>query len=235
MIFLGGAVRVILICAGDASRWGGYLGYPKHLIPVMGERLIDRTIRLLHEITPDVEVLIAARPDLLDEYTVPGALTVPADLDVRNHDADKFLSSRTYWCADGDTILLYGDVFFTRAAIASILGTAVDDWALFARFRPSDITGGQWPECWAFRLTADFQDDFKAVARYLIGEYDAGRIDRIGGWEFYAVLAGGDLETPGVQLANGVEVDDWTEDFDYPSDFTRWCERAVIHGYKGQA
>ena len=40
-------MRIVILCAGDATRWGGYLGLPKHLVPIHGEPLLHRTVRLL--------------------------------------------------------------------------------------------------------------------------------------------------------------------------------------------
>jgi len=42
-------MKVLILCAGDGSRWGNYLGVPKQLVTINGETLLDRTIRLLRE------------------------------------------------------------------------------------------------------------------------------------------------------------------------------------------
>lgn len=223
-------MRIVILAAGEASRWGHFLGYPKHLVPVHGEPILHRTVRLLRELAPGAEIYIAARRAALPDYAVTGAVAFEADLDPRRFDADKFLSSRRYWAEEGDTLLLYGDCFYTSDALATIVGTPVDDWLLFARFNPSAITGCAWPEPFGFRIARHFQDAFSAVGDQLVQRFVAGDLQRIGGWEFYAHLTGGDLSCPGVRAGNSVAIDDWTEDFDYPDDFTEWARRAVMHG-----
>ena len=37
----------IIIAAGEATRWGDYLGTPKHLVKVDDEPIIYRSVRLL--------------------------------------------------------------------------------------------------------------------------------------------------------------------------------------------
>lgn len=61
----------IIICAGDATRWGNYLGVPKHLIEIEGERLLDRTVRLLRERGITDIFIVVKRPS--KKYRVEGA------------------------------------------------------------------------------------------------------------------------------------------------------------------
>ena len=46
----------ILLCGGEATRWNNYLNSPKHLINIEGERLLDRTTRLIKEAGIDVRL-----------------------------------------------------------------------------------------------------------------------------------------------------------------------------------
>lgn len=224
-------MRAIILAAGEASRWGNYLGVPKHLVPVGGEPVLHRTVRLLREARPGLDIVIVARPEDLDRYLVPGAMTVEADLDPARFDADKFLSSRRYWNWQGETVLLYGDAFYTRDAIATILSTTPDDgFLLFARFGPSAITGAKWAEPFAFRLRGEVHRRFEEAGDELIRQYRTRKLHRIGGWEFYASLTGADLSMPGEFAGHGVWIDDWTEDFDYPQDFDEWARRMVMGG-----
>lgn len=51
-------VKVLILCAGDGSRWGEYLGIPKQLITINNETLLDRTVRLLHKSgNNDIEIV----------------------------------------------------------------------------------------------------------------------------------------------------------------------------------
>src|SRR3989344_5076738 len=42
-------LTVFILCAGDGDRWNDYLGVPKQLITFAGEKLIERSARLVTE------------------------------------------------------------------------------------------------------------------------------------------------------------------------------------------
>src|SRR4051812_48484191 len=109
--------QAILMCAGAGKRWNNHLGIRKHLIQIGNERLIDRTVRLIRERT-DAQIWIAAFDE---DYSVPGATRfAPAHGRDDYTDTDKFLSSVHLWSADDRTLLIYGDVYFTNAAMDAI-------------------------------------------------------------------------------------------------------------------
>jgi NDP-sugar pyrophosphorylase family protein len=128
-------VKVILTAAGAMCRWklDGelYGGVPKHLIPIGGEPLLWRTVRLLRE--RDVTDILIVGPDD-PRYAIDGArLFVPADHvpwsgASRLHDCDKFLSSRSEWKTDGRTVILHGDVYLAEDAADSIVGYERREW-----------------------------------------------------------------------------------------------------------
>ena len=79
-------VTAVVIAAGEATRWGAAFGIErKHHITIDGERIIDRTVRLIRQYT-DVCYLVARPGDA--GYDVPGALRVDARLGPDNGDAD---------------------------------------------------------------------------------------------------------------------------------------------------
>lgn len=110
--------RVLILCAGRATRWSSsdvpssIADRPKQLVPVCGEPILHRTVRQVLERLPAADVAVVA-PEDVEVWRVPGARVAVADLDRRRKQADKFLSSRGEWAADGRTVLLLGDVFFT--------------------------------------------------------------------------------------------------------------------------
>ena len=63
-------------------------------------------------------------------------------------DTDKFLSAESRWSDVGQTVILYGDVFFTEAAMATIL-SHTGPHRFFGRRERSYFTGRPWREMFA--------------------------------------------------------------------------------------
>lgn len=214
--------RVLIICAGEGTRWNNYLGVPKHLAVLNGEAIIDRTVRQLRE--RGVEYLVILK-DEDDRYPLPQAI-VDVDYET-NADADKFLSSKKYWNREGRTIILYGDVYFTDEAIDTILNYGSDDWLLFCRPDGSRITGGKWGECFAFSLKAEHLKLFEEKLHYVATLWKTGVIKRCGGWELYRAMIGRtdkQVRHPHKMGSNYVEINDATEDMDSPDDYNAWIK-----------
>jgi hypothetical protein len=215
--------NAIIICAGEGTRWGDYLGVPKHLIEVDGERILNRLVRLINKYAvEDTKIYVVAR-DHDKRYEVPGSTYYEADLNPHNFDADKFLSSRALWNGQGRTVVFYGDCYFTDEAVKTIMEHEGADWLLFARFDKSDITGCPWGECFAQSFYPK-DIDRHAVALYeLVALLQKRVLDRCGGWEHYRMMNGID---PKIHEKKGgfFEINDFTDDFDYPADFDRWLE-----------
>jgi hypothetical protein len=230
-------MRVLILCAGEATRWGNFRGVPKHLVKLLGEPILHRAVRLIKDIRPDADVRIIAKDPLDPQYQVAGARTFPARLDPTNHGADKFLSSRYLWDADGRTVILYGDCFFTRAALTTILtDEPIDDgWRIFARFDGSTITGSPGGENFAHVIDPDAHHAYEASLHRIAALQTAGVISRCGGWEQYRsmhgvpdeqVLEWWDEHSPkNPRMQHVTEIDDATEDMDTPRDWMNWSSQ----------
>ena len=228
---------VIVICAGEATRWQDYTGQPKHLIAPEGERLIDRTVRLFREAGAG-RVLVVSKPGDT-RYDVEDAERVDARLEPSNGDADKFLSSRHLWSETGRTVVAYGDVWFEPDAVATILRDR-DDWTLYCRPGPSPITGATSGECFAVGFHPQHHVEYETALHRVAALWRAKALKRCGGWESYRAMAGG----PDVNLrrhrmyGRHVEIGGWVEDFDKPADLDKWLERrnrkvSVLVPYRG--
>jgi len=139
----------------------------------------------------------------------------------KESDADKFFSSRPLW--SGDTLIVYGDCYFSDDAIATMT-SPVDDWTLYCRPGASELTGCPHGECWAYAIPEHQLDWFADRLIWLAGMHELGQTWRCGGWELYRALTGQDLGEH-VMGTNHVVIDDWTEDFDYPADYDMWLHR----------
>lgn len=208
-------MRAVLMAGGDGTRWGNYMGVPKHVVPIDGERLIDCTVRKLRE--GGVTEVVVVGP-----YDVPGAVTA-----LPTHtacDTDKFLSTQPHWHRSAQTLIMYGDVWFSDAALAA-LAEPVADFRFVGRPGHSSITGSAYGELFGVALSPArhgyMLDAIENVRRLLL----RGQVQRGGGWELYRRCVGLSLRE---HKLNGHfrTVDDWTEDFDFPQDYVRWMERS---------
>lgn len=220
----------IIICAGEATRWGNYKDTPKHLIEIEGERLLNRTVRLLIE--RGVHEIYVAVKKLSKEYHVDDSIQYQVELNYKqNADADKFLSTKDLWNEKGRTIVLYGDCYFTEEAMDTIVLSEIKEWTLFCRPNASSITGTPWGECFAQSFYPEHLKQHEEMLHYVADLYKRGVINRCGGWEHYRAMIGRrdeKVKHPHVMGTNFVEIDDFTDDFDYPKDLENWLERRKL-------
>ena len=208
-------MNCIIICAGEATRWNNHLGVPKHLIEVDGETILQRTVRLIRKYcNADTKIYIVVKNLKDKRYFVEGSATVCADLETRNKDADKFLSSRHLWSNDSRTIVFYGDVWFSDDAMKTIIKHKEDEWVLFANK----------DECFAQSFYPKDKAEHLKALESVRDMHCSGDIGRCGGWEHYRKMNG----YPVREHKYGKRfflIDDLTDDFDYPKDYDEWIKR----------
>lgn len=212
-------MRWIIIAAGSQQRWNNHLGVPKHLIPIDGECLLDRTIRLIKERDEQAEIVITGKDA---RYKRKGctALYMP---ETQDHEADKFWNTKPLWSSWASTVIVYGDVFFTEYAMNTIREKTVYDYHFFGRPYGSKVTGCPHGEMFAVRFIPQEHQTMIQALKELIEIHKANPI-RIGGWEFYKILQGFDLNYRNYQVEEKhfTIIDDFTDDFDNPDDYNRW-------------
>lgn len=219
--------RALLLCAGNATRWGAQ-DTPKQLMPLRGEPILHRAARLLGELVPGVDIKIVVKDARDDTWKVPGTSRTTAKLDPERVQADKVLSSRHLWSTSGRTFVLFGDVYFTVAALDD-LTSDVRPWVALGRSGASSFTGCDHRELFGFAFDPDQHEAFEAAALRCLALHRAGRMGGwSGGWQVYAAMAGADDEGVAGRFrdrGNFIDVDDWTEDLDRPRDWHQWCYR----------
>lgn len=225
-------MKVVIQCAGESSRWGDALGVPKHLVPIHGEPVLHRAVRLIHELAPDAEVVLGVKDGRDPDYRIDGAARRAVKLDPSREQADKVLSSEHLWSASERTVLLFGDVFWTRAAMIDVL-TNGDPWTAFCRFGGSLVTGCRHAELFGFAFDPEHRSTIADAANRCVDLARAGQLTKwSGGWQVYKAAAGAPVDhIVGVKhpnystrdLGHAVEIDDWTDDFDKADDWDRWC------------
>lgn len=209
-------IRVLVLAAGRGERWNDYRGVPKHLVTIEGEVLLERTCRQFLQYTDDV---IVVGPD--DRYKIDSTTLFIPSMD-HGRELEKFASSMELWGEDR-TILVFGDVYFTDKAVRTI-ATCGDNWVFFCRTKGSSFTGKKYKEIFAFSFLSEKKD---WISQNVMSIIDMEGV--AGGWTLFRLLLSGNAIMPSsdqfVTRGRGVEIDDWTEDFDYPEDLDEWEKR----------
>lgn len=218
------STRAIIIAGGESTRWGNYLGVPKHLVKVNGEPILHRTVRLLKE-QGIKDIYIVARSS---RYQVNGTSIYRPKITPEWSDADSFLSSRELWNKEGRTIVLLGDVYFTEEAMKTIVSLKWREWRLFCRAEASEITGCLYGECFAWSFWPEHLAEHEAALWRIVKLFKEGKINRNNGWEHYRAMIGrpdDKVRKPHIMEGRYNEINDFTEDFDYPEDYREFMKR----------
>ena len=205
---------VLIACAGDGRRWANYLNVPKQLIKIDKEPILHRTVRQVKSFEPNTEIIIFAQNELL---RVPDTEFVLVTTLTKSQMALETCKEK--WNKHGDSVLLFGDVYYTDAAIEKIFGEFYmsDNYMFFGRLNPSQITGKKWGELFAVRFIPSSHNLFLRAFVEIRGE-----IDKPIHWHLYRHLIKIALDYHYVSFRNYTEIDDETEDFDFPDDFDTW-------------
>jgi FkbM family methyltransferase len=216
--------RIIVLADGKASRWTSPV--LKHLAEVRGEILLYRTIRQLRE-RGATDIWITSHES---SYKVPGVTRyAPPDNLVQ---VDQFYACREIWQFHRNVVFLYGDVYFSDAAMDTILNHTIVDFAYYQRTKGSKVTGKPWKEGFAMRV----QDPeiLLSACSYLRNEILSGRqqdchhqlqgyLEGHGSGDYFETVLG----------PHGVEIDDETDDFDVPADIETWTKYTTMGSQPG--
>lgn len=118
---------IIILAGGKSCRWNGTV---KYLLPVCGEPVLHRTIRLVKEIRPDADLHIIG-PELQ-----------------RDNPNEVALLCSHLW-GDRMTYLLLGDVSWMRGTLKRVL-TTTNTFSIYGRAGPNQLTGRPHEEIFAF-------------------------------------------------------------------------------------
>jgi hypothetical protein len=225
--------RVVILAAGDGTRWKNYRETPKHLVEIEGQRLLDRTISQYKKYTDDIVVVGSDERYRIDGTQLfvpdrPMKFVYPNYVPREWREMDKFLSSVHLWDTSKRTILVYGDVYFTDEAVHTIM-THEGSWRCFCRTKESQITGKMCKEIFSFSLDPEHHNVFQRALDVL-----ASTNTTTGGWSLFRYLTSGNANVNKnyEQVFNNdkyVEIDDWTEDFDFPNDLIEWEKRRNVN------
>jgi hypothetical protein len=194
--------RVLVLAAGDGSRWGNYKGVVKHFINIDGEKILHRTCRQFLNYTADVHVVGKS-----NDYSYPRTrLFVPRQDDSWG-DFAKYWSSRELWSSER-TVLAFGDVYYTDQAVEKIM-TTPGEIMWFLRQNHSTMTGGR-PEI----FTLAFDSSAHATLDQHFERLIKDKVPPPGGWRLYRSLVRPRYQDNEMRVV----IDDETTDFDFPRD-----------------
>lgn len=219
--------RCIVLCAGEESRWQTYGGYRrKHFLEIDDETILTRTLRLLSESAEpdDLEVHVVVRrgdEDLYEPYmTVGTGLFAIEPAGANETEAYKYLSSKALWNPAGRTVVLMGDVWYSRPAMATIMDAGRSGWHAFGRPDGSTFTRKPHGEVFA-QAFSSLESPCRLLDR-LDMMYRSGTCRRTAaGWALYRLMIDTDPNMHGIG-ESFVTIDDFTDDFDSGHELEDW-------------
>ena len=123
---------VVILCDGKPS----YFETPRQLTPIKGERLIDRTIRLLKENNIE-DIIITSHDEKFDNLGVKRYESNNNSWDY-NKNTGYWLDAFPLEILDKPTTYLFGDVYYSENAIKQIVETKTNDILFFCTYENQD-------------------------------------------------------------------------------------------------
>jgi hypothetical protein len=202
--------KVLILCAGDGYRWGEYLGVPKQLININNEKLLDRTVRLLHKSEyRDIEIVSNDYRLKLSHCNFFKPLKF-------GWVVETLLSTKELWKTR--TIVLLGDVFYTDFAIQTILNFK-GCLGVFGRPWPSKYTTCNHGEIFALSFNKTSIGKVVNSANKALSYGISGGRGNL--WNFYQSLVNFPFDVNKIESEYFNTIDDFTDDFDTPKDYRR--------------
>ena len=175
-------MKYIIMCGGT------YGDSPKQLIEVLGERIIDRTIRLLRANgIPAKDIWISSNDERFDG--LEAKRVVHQNDYVYGHE-ERHCWLQAFYPMKEPVTYVFGDVYFSEKAIETIVETKTDSIMFFASAPPfPPVYMKRWAEPMAFKVM-DPELFFKKIEE--CHRYDLeGRFHREAvSWELWQVIKG---------------------------------------------
>lgn len=194
-------MRYIIMCGSNHAQINGV---PRQLVQIGGERILDRTIRLL-------------RQNGITDIAVTGTDESFKDVDavfIRYDSAGPWINC--FLATKGPTCYIFGDVFFSEDAIKTIVEAQTDSIQFFASAPPFPPRYPKvWAEPFAFKVVdyERFQQAIATVEAYRIqGLWRRHPI----AWELWQVIKGTPLND--IDYGNYHVINDYTCDVDREID-----------------
>lgn len=200
-------MKYIIMCGGEYRS-----EMPKHLIKIMGERIIERTVRLLRAYgVKDIAIST-------NSYYFNG-ISAQMCVPILVHDNDYIYGHEERHCwlkafypMTEPVCYIFGDVYFSEEAIRTIVQTETDSIEFFASAPPFDDKYMKtWAEPFAFKANDPklFFEKIEECHRYdLEGKFHREAVS----WELWQVIKGTKLDE--IVYTNYTVINDYTCDID---------------------
>jgi len=212
--------HAIIICAGKGLGWNNHLGIQKHFIKIEDEKLIDRIVRLINKYKNEVDKVFVV--GLNNNYKIEGSTLFIPKINSIENGVDKYLNSKELWNKQGRTLIFLGDVWFSEETMKQIIQYDKKEWVIFARKGKSKVNGCMHGEIFAQSFyPKDIPEHEKNLLK-IVEAYQQKLISKGSGWHHYRCMIG--LEPTDKQIFKDklFNIDDFTDDFDYPLDYYTW-------------
>jgi len=212
-------MKVILMCG---SNHGKIKGTPRQLVDIGGERVLDRTIRLLKQ-NGVTDISITATDDAFNDCGVP--------VIKYNSMYQPYTWVNCFYPTDEPVTYIFGDVFFSPDAIKKIVETDTESIEFFGSAPPFDSRySKKWAEPFAFKVVDQkyFRsciDEVKELMRQ--GKFKRDPI----AWEVWQVIKRTPINF--IYYGNYTAINDYTCDIDEEKDIAAFekiaeCENAQV-------
>lgn len=194
-------MKYIILCGSNHELINGV---PRQLVNIKGERILDRTIRLLRE-NGVKEISITATDPAFDGID---AEVIPYD------SSGPWINC--FPATMRPTTYIFGDVYFSPAAIRTIVDTNTDDIEFFASAPPfAPNYPKRWAEPFAFKVenVAAFNTAVNNV--HVLLNKRVFRRNPIA-WELWQVIKGTPINL--INYSNYTVINDYTCDIDCEAD-----------------
>ena len=203
--------KYIIMCGGNYANWST----PRQLIPVMGEPVVARTIRLLRDAGVE-DISISTHDKRFEQFGVP--LLEHENNFYAYHDEmdDQGCWVTAFYPTEEPACYLLGDVVFSPDAINRIVSKETTDIDFFASAPPFHLLYIKpYAEPFAFKVKDQktFRNNIKQTIAYdKLGAFNRRPI----AWEFWQVIKGTQLNQ--IDYTNYTVINDYTCDIDSEQD-----------------
>ena len=202
--------KIIIMCGGKYEKFKT----PKHLYKINGERLVERTIRLLKE-NGATDISISSNNPQFDNLGVPRIEHTNTYKQENGKEYGYWLDA--YYPVNEPVIYFYGDVYYSDNAVKTILNCNRNGNILFGTSDAKNKYHQNWGEPFAY-LVNDYIEFFKGIEAVKKLQ-DEGKVKRMPvTWELYRYLNKLDVNVQKVLDNTYVCIDDDTMDIDSPQE-----------------
>ncbi len=208
-------MRYVILAKGEHKGFK----VPRQLSVINGERLLDRTIRLLKE--NGINDIIVTGTYKLKDVIVYDPLDNDFDY---NTESGYWLNAFSNEFLNEPVCFIWGDVYFSKNAIKTIVNTDTDSTLFFCSYQnKSHRYIKEWDEPFAYKVVDT--DLFRTHRDRVKRLFDEGKTERHPiVWELYRSINGIDVNEHKLK-DNVVIINDITCDIDAPKDIKKIEER----------